>query len=105
MAKTTIQLNDKTKSDLEDLKRVDGESFDSVVKLLIANYNNDTETSGIDETEIARKIVDAMEQSKGVKIDNVEVVDGKSMDRADVENIVEGWVKNNWDRLRRGELR
>lgn len=55
--KTTIQLKHSTKTDLEELKRADGESYDSVVKMLIARYNNsqDSNCDGIDETE-AREI-------------------------------------------------
>lgn len=57
--KTTIQLKDSTKTELEELKRADGESYDSVVKMLIAHYNNsqDGNCDGIDEAQ-AREIAD-----------------------------------------------
>jgi len=58
MPRTTIQLQESTKSDLEDLKRVDGESYDSVVKLLIANYNNpqDEQLTESDVEAIAERV-------------------------------------------------
>jgi len=55
--------------------------------------------------EIVEQIVDKMEDSKGVSIENVTIDDsGTTMDRTDVENIVENWVSNNYERLRRGQL-
>ena len=59
MKKTSIQLKESTKDDLDEIKRVDGESYDSVVKLLIANYNNDESdrlTESDVETIVDRKI-------------------------------------------------
>jgi hypothetical protein len=38
--RTTIQLTDTTKADLDELKRADRESYESVVQMLIAHYNN-----------------------------------------------------------------
>ena len=52
MTSTTIQIDVSTKSDLEQLKRVDGESYDSVVKMLIANYNEPQENAGLDESDV-----------------------------------------------------
>jgi predicted CopG family antitoxin len=40
MPKTTIQLSEDTKNRLESLKRVDGESYESVLLMVIAHYNN-----------------------------------------------------------------
>ncbi len=40
MTKTTIQLSEDTKRKLDSLKRVDGESYESVLLMLIAHYNN-----------------------------------------------------------------
>jgi len=48
--KTTIAMSASTKSKLTELKRVDGESFESVVLMLIANYSE--EDSGLDETRV-----------------------------------------------------
>lgn len=103
MAKTTIQLTDETKSDLEDLKRVDGESFDSVVKLLIANYNNEGGTSGIDETEIARKIAENLsveQDSEAVQELDYEMIGRQvamQMDYAEIErrckNAIQGELR------------
>jgi len=56
--RTTIQLTDTTKTDLEQLKRADGESYESVLRMLIAHYNNSQDNQeSLDETrvrEIAR---------------------------------------------------
>jgi len=52
MDRTTIQLNKSTKDDLEEIKRVNGESFDSVVKLLIANYNKPQDSSELTENRV-----------------------------------------------------
>ena len=54
--RTTVQLKDTTKNDLEALKRVDGESYDSVIKMLIANYSNESTDSGVDSEELAREL-------------------------------------------------
>jgi len=63
MDRTTIQLQEATKDDLDTLKRVDGESYDSIVKMLIANYNNSQEGRDMDESrvrELAREEVTDM---------------------------------------------
>jgi myosin-crossreactive antigen len=55
--RTTIQLTETTKDDLEALKRADGESYESVVRMLIAHYNN-SQSDTVDESrmrEIARE--------------------------------------------------
>jgi len=43
--RTTIQIKSAQKEQLDELKRVDGEAYHSVLAMLIANYNNqDSET-------------------------------------------------------------
>jgi len=54
MSKTTIQLTETTKADLDGLKRADGESYESVVRMLIAHYNNSQ--SGEQDESRMRKI-------------------------------------------------
>jgi hypothetical protein len=38
--RTTIQIDTEQKEQLDEIKRIDGESYKSVIGLLIANYNN-----------------------------------------------------------------
>ena len=62
MSKTTIQLDESTKDRLEELKRVDGESYESVLLMLIAHYNNTddgllTESQRGEVREIALDVV------------------------------------------------
>jgi len=65
MTKTTIQLDESTKDRLDELKRVDGESFDSVVKMLIANYNNSQDSNeSLDESDVKAIIDREIEQLK-----------------------------------------
>lgn len=45
MDRTTIEINQQQKAQLDDLKRVDGESYKSVLQLLIAHYNNSQDTT------------------------------------------------------------
>lgn len=52
---TTIQLSDDTKADLEDLKQVEGEPFESVVQRLIASYS-ESQSGELSEEEV-REIV------------------------------------------------
>jgi hypothetical protein len=67
MARTTISIDESTKAQLDDIKRVDGESYDSVVKLLIAQYGGDGDLSEERVREIAdeqiseRVVVEAQE--------------------------------------------
>lgn len=53
--KTTIQLIDATKEELEALKEGDKETFDSVVWRLIEYYNQNSEDTDISESRV-RKI-------------------------------------------------
>lgn len=55
MPRTTIQLDESTKAQLEQLKRVDGESYDSIVQLLIANYDGEGQLSESRVREIANE--------------------------------------------------
>lgn len=54
MSKTTIQLSQSTKADLDECKRADGESYDSVVARL-ASDNGDAALTEARVREIARE--------------------------------------------------
>ena len=108
---TSIAVKEETKERFNELK--DDESADELLTDLLDSYNGksvgDLEPFGgevpeIDTEGIAAAIVDEMEASKGVTIEQVEISEGQSMDRDDVENIVESWVERNLDRLKRGTL-
>ena len=64
MSKTSIQLTTETKDDLDDLKRVDGESYQSVVRMLIANYNNSQSNKALDESDVETIVDRKIDQLK-----------------------------------------
>ena len=64
--RTTIQIKSAQKEQLDELKRVDGEAYHSVLAMLIANYNNqDSETIDDYSQDIERIInrIDDLENS------------------------------------------
>jgi len=63
MDKTTIQLKKETKKRLDKLKRADGESYDSVVKLLIANYD-ESQSERLDESDVETIVDRKIDQLK-----------------------------------------
>jgi hypothetical protein len=63
MDKTTIQLKKETKETLDKLKRADGESYDSVVKLLIANYD-ESQSERLDESDVETIVDRKIDQLK-----------------------------------------
>lgn len=61
--RTTIQIDTEQKEQLDEIKRIDGESYKSVVGLLIAHYNNEQDATTNQETEAidTEKIKDAVD--------------------------------------------
>jgi predicted CopG family antitoxin len=60
---TTIQITQEQKAQLDELKRVESESYKSVLQRLIGDSQESIEShnAGVDTDEIARKVVADLE--------------------------------------------
>lgn len=54
MGKTTIQISDQTKAELDNLKKGDVESYDHTIQRIIRAY--DGEADGLTESEVREMI-------------------------------------------------
>lgn len=67
MTKTTIQIDEATKTDLDARKRAPGESYDSVVARLVAEHGTDDELTEARVRDIAREEIDATVRPRALK--------------------------------------
>jgi len=83
MDRTTIEISQQQKGRLDDLKRVDGESYKSVLQMLIAHYNNsqdatesnnESDDGNVDEIVTALKDEISMANEPRVEVDTEQII-------------------------------